>query len=803
MTPPDSEEKSAAALDLAREAFEQGRLAQVETACREILGADERCAGAWHLMGRLAELNGDLETAQEFSQLACELEPGNPAFQAALARVHLQKGDAEAAEAVFTRLSELDSDSPETLAVLAEIRLAQGRNAEALEAYEAGLRLQRNDPTMLCGKARVLQALGRGKDALSFMRKAVNETPDSIPVLSDWAVMLEAEARYQEAVSIYSRALGIRNDIAFLFFRRGRLLGRLGRHAEGLKDLDAAVALPGPLPQFHYERGVLLYNLKRPLEALESYMRAKAEGLDTAALHNNLGVVFKDLNRHGDAIQCFHRAVSIEPTNMHHLNNLGAAALDIGLNSEALDCFQNAVKANPNLQTAQNNIGNLLKDRGCGLKALPHYRRSMELAEGNFTASRSTKNNYLLCYQYLPEVSPEAVFDEHRKWGLETVKAIRPAFNHSSRKIPSGEKLRVGFVSADFCQHPVGVFMEPLLRELAGGRFEIFAYADYKKPDSVSERMKATVPNWRETGSLTDAALAKAIHEDRIDVLFELTGHTALNRLDMFALKPAPVQATYLGYPSTTGLPTIDFRLTDANADPVGMTEKFHTEKLVRLAECAWSFSPHPGAPEVGPLPASAKGVVTFGCFNNMAKWNEPLYELWLEILRRVPGSRLRLKAKTLLDNLVREELETWFAERGIDRGRLEFSGHSKGIANHLSVYNTVDIALDSYPYHGTTTTCEALWMGCPVVTLEGPSHVSRVGVSLLKTVGLPDCITKTREGYIEKAVALAGDLEALATLRAGMRERLLSSPLMDAPGFARRFENAIDEMVKALRARR
>jgi protein O-GlcNAc transferase len=265
----------------------------------------------------------------------------------------------------------------------------------------------------------------------------------------------------------------------------------------------------------------------------------------------------------------------------------------------------------------------------------------------------------------------------------------------------------------------------------------------------------------------------------------------------MFALKPAPVQATYLGYPSTTGLPTIDFRLTDAEADPAGMTEKIHIERLVRIADCAWCFSPHPGAPEIGPLPALQRGTVTFGCFNNMAKWNEPLYELWLEILRRVPGSRLKLKARTLLDNEVRGELEKWFVDRGIERERLEFTGHSKGIANHLTEYNKVDIALDSYPYHGTTTTCEALWMGCPVVTLEGPSHVSRVGVSLLKTVGLPDCIAKTRESYIEKAVSLAGDLEVLAALRAGMRERLLASPLLDSPRFARRFEDAIEEMVR------
>jgi predicted O-linked N-acetylglucosamine transferase (SPINDLY family) len=678
----------------------------------------------------------------------------------------------------------------------------KGEKADSLAAFQQALRARKDDAEICAHYARALQKMDRGKDAISQMRKACSLAPDSIEHCTALGMLLEENARYGDAVAAFEKAVRLRPDVGFVWYRKGKLLNGLKRYADAAVDLEKAVALPGALPGYFYEYGVALQMSKRAVEALQQYDRGAALGLDKHEMHCNRGVILKELNRHSEAIQAFYKAVRLAPENEHYVNNLGAAALDIGLNSEALECFQDAVASNPNLQTAQNNIGNLLKDRGRGAEALAHYRRSMELAEGNFAASRLTKNNYLLCWQYLPEVDPEKVFEEHKKWGMDTVRLLRPAFNHSSRKIPAGEKLRVGFVSADFCQHPVGVFMEPLLRELAGERFEIFAYADYKQADSVSERMKATVPNWRETGSLTDAELAKKIHEDEIDVLFELSGHTALNRIDLFALKPAPIQATYLGYPSTTGLPAIDFRLTDAEADPAGMTEKFHTEKLVRIAGCAWSFSPHDKSPEIAPLPALTRGSVTFGCFNNMAKWNEPLYELWLEILRRVPGSRLKLKARTLLDDLVRGELETWFTERGIERERLEFTGHSKGIANHLNEYNKVDIALDSYPYHGTTTTCEALWMGCPVVTLEGKSHVSRVGVSLLKSVGLPECIAKTREDYIDKAVALAGDLDALADLRSGLRARLQSSPIMDAPGFARRFEAAIDEMVRMKKAK-
>ena len=337
--------------------------------------------------------------------------------------------------------------------------------------------------------------------------------------------------------------------------------------------------------------------------------------------------------------------------------------------------------------------------------------------------------------------------------------------------------------------------MEPLFREYDRETFEFIAYGDQRKSDDFSERFSKQVDLWRETCSLSDQALAKQIYEDRVDILFELSGHTAYNRMGVLAMKPAPLQVSYLGYPGSTGLPTIDFRITDTLVDPAGMTEKFHTEKLIRLGRCAWCYEPDECAPEVEELPFQKNGFITFGCFNNMAKLNPDLFGMWADILLQVPDSHLRLKARTLTDERVKQELKDYFTSRGIAEERLDFFGHTRKIHEHLAHYNQVDVALDSYPYHGTTTTCEAMWMGCPVVTRAGSTHVSRVGVSLLTAVGLEEFITENREEYVARAAELAGNTERLTTLRSEMRGHLKASPLMNASGFAREFEKALQLM--------
>ena len=773
----------------AQTAFSEGRLSDAEDICREILGKDERCAGAWHLMGQMAALQGDLEAAGEFASVACELDPQNAEFVRELAEVFLRKKELEPAEQQVRRALEMSPDSPEGLVLLGRIMAEKEDKTASFEAFQDALRLRKDYAEGFSHYATALQKLGRGKDAISQIRKACALAPDSVEFQTNLAILLEQNARYVDALAAYGKAARLNPNVGFVWFRQGKLLNGLKRYAESIPALEKAISLPGQLGDYYYEYGLALHMSKRFQEALVHYEKALSMGYITAALQCNRGVIYKELRKGGDAIMAFHAAVKMDPSNVSYLNNLGAAALELGLNTEALECFEQAVEKNPKLPTARNNIGNLLKDRARGMDALPQYRKSMELNPDD----RDAPSNYLLCHMYIPDMDPKQVFEEHKKWGISTAKKIPPAFKFRPRE--AGAKIRVGFLSADLCHHPVAHFIEPIFRGYDRERFEFVAYGDQRKSDEFSARFAKQVDLWRETSSYDDRALAKLIHEDRVDILFELAGHTAYNRLGVFALKPAPVQASYLGYPGTTGLPTIDFRITDAFADPQGTTEHLHTEKLIRVPQCAWCFEPDASAPEVVPLPALKNGYVTFGCFNNMAKLNPSLFETWAEILLRVPGSHLRLKARTLTDDGVRKELKSYFTERGIEEDRLDFFGHTRKIVEHLGHYHSVDIALDSFPYHGTTTTCEAMWMGCPVVTRAGKTHVSRVGVSLLSAVGLQEFITDTREAYIEKAVALAAQTDRLQELRAGMRERLRQSVLMDEKRFLQGFETALMEM--------
>jgi protein O-GlcNAc transferase len=784
---------NSATLEAAISAVHEGRLAEAEDICRALLGEDEKCAGAWALLGRMALLNSDLETAGDFAAVACELEPANTGFIRDSGEVFLRRKEMEPAEGQARRALELEPEAAENLVLLGRVLAEKGEQGNALGVFEKALRLKKDDAEAITHYAMALQKFDRGKDAISQIRKACALEPDSVEHQTNYASLLEQNKRYVDALAAYGKAARMNPDVGYIWFRQGKLLNGLKRYAEAIPILEKAVAMRGVLGEYFYEMGLALHMSKRFPEALEYYNKALATGYNTAALQCNRGVIFKDLRKGGDAIMAFHAAVKMDPSNVSYLNNLGAAALELGLNSEALGCFEEAARQNPKLPTAQNNIGNLLKDRARGMDALPHYRKAMELDPEN----HDTQSNYLLCHMYLSELDPKTIFEEHRQWGLAKAKKTPSVFKFKPRA--TGAKLRVGFLSPDLCHHPVAHFIEPLFREYDRTQFEFIAYGDQRKSDEFSERFSKQVDLWRETCSLTDQALAKQIYEDRVDILFELTGHTAYNRLPVLALKPAPLQASYLGYPGTTGLPTIGFRITDALVDPVGMTEKFHTERLVRMPLCAWCYEPDAVTPDVVPVPALKKGHITFGCFNNMAKLNPALFGMWAEILLQVPESHLRLKARTLTDEGVKKELKEYFTSKGIAEERLDFFGHTRKIHEHLNHYNEVDIALDSYPYHGTTTTCEALWMGCPVVTHSGTSHVSRVGVSLLNAVGLQEFICESAESYIAKAVELSADMERLSILRSGMRARLQASPLMDAKGFAKDFATALNE-IAALR---
>jgi protein O-GlcNAc transferase len=406
-------------------------------------------------------------------------------------------------------------------------------------------------------------------------------------------------------------------------------------------------------------------------------------------------------------------------------------------------------------------------------------------------AHRVARSNLLFALQYEPGINGPALLAEAREF--DRLHGHPDARYRSWENAPEpNRRLRVGYVSPDFREHSVAQYVEPLFAAHARDAVEVFAYAELKRRDAITDRIERRVDHWRETTGLCDEDVARQIRTDAIDILVDLAGHTGDNRLGAFALRPAPVQVTWLGYPGTTGLSAIDYRLTDALADPVG-AEAHSSEALVRLPHGFHCWQPLPDTPDPGPR--APDRPIIFGSFNNPQKLSYRAVATWSELLRRVPGSRLKLKSSWLSRGRVLESIRAAFASNGIAAERIEGAGWIAAASSHLAAYAEIDVALDPFPYNGTTTTIEALWMGVPVVALAGDRHAARVGVSLLTEIGAPELIAPTTEAYVELAVRLAGDKRALDDYRATLRAQMKRSPLLDVARFARELETAYRAM--------
>ena len=506
-----------------------------------------------------------------------------------------------------------------------------------------------------------------------------------------------------------------------------------------------------------------------------------------------LGVIEHQAGRCEAGAAWIRKAIALAPGVSIFHSNLGAALGGQGKLVEAVAEYRRALELNPDDAKAHNNLATTLKDLGFVGEGIAGFRRAIALDPG-YTVAHSS---LLLTLHYLAGAEAGMIFREHRVWdeaqAAPLAKFIAP---HGNERDPE-RRLRVGYVSPDFREHPVAYFFEALLAAHDRAQVEVFCYSDTRRVDDVMQRLRRGAAQWREIFGMADEKVAALIREDGIDILVDLAGHTAHNRLLVFARKPAPVQVSWLGYCDTTGLGAMDYRITDAHADPPGMTEHWHTEKLVRLTETFVCFRPSDLAPPVGGLPALALGKVTFGSFHTLAKLNEPLLERWAAILKAVPGSRLLLVATGLDEASSQRRLAEFFGRHGVPAERLTFRGR-QSLEGYFALHAEMDVLLDSDPFTGHTVSCHALWMGLPVVTLSGVTHCSRMVTSVLKNVGCPEWIATTPDEYVTIATALASDLPKLAETRAGLRAKMAASPLTDARSFAKHIEQAYRRMWRA-----
>ncbi len=599
-----------------------------------------------------------------------------------------------------------------------------------------------------------------------------------------------AEESYTAAISFYQEACDIERDIPILLNNMGLALKDGERPAEALLALDRALSLSPDYAVAHYNRALVLEKMGRDDDAIEAYLKAIDSRPSYSEAFKNLGAIHFRNDRHEEALRCFEQGLALEPDNADFLFNMGsvfAAQLNY---EEALRCFKRCMDINPGMTNIYGKIGNIFAYLGMPELGVAYLRKSIDNTN-DLNEQRAVHSCILFFMHYSSSYKAEQIAAEHFHWAERYLGHVRAVFTGKPEKLLTERPLRIGYVSPDFRIHAVVFFIQPVLASHNADKFKIYCYSDVKKPDKITEQLQRHPVVWRDISGRTDEEVCNLVGNDRIDILVDLAGHSANNRLSMFVRKPAPIQVTWIGYPDTTGLKAMDYRITDAQADPPGMTEKYHSEELLRLPESFLCYRPGGDFPEKGLLPAERNGFITFGSFNNFAKVTPEIISLWAKILLAAPHSRLLLKAHGTSIGVVNNRFLKTFRDAGVAEERIRLLERSPSVTSHLEVYNQVDISLDTYPYNGTTTTFESLWMGVPVVTLAGGAHVSRVGCSILHNVGLGVCIGRGPDDYVAKAVALASDTVALASMRRGLRERMQSSPIMNAERFTRNLEAA------------
>jgi len=647
-----------------------------------------------------------------------------------------------------------------------------------------------DDPKALFDHAATLHARGALKEAEATCRRALALAPDHAWALNLLGVIHCQTGRGEDGIKLIATALSHDPDEATFYNNFATGLTGLGRHADAVTAFKRALELNPDYAAAHNNLGSPLKAMGQLAEAAEHYQTAVRLRPDFGEAWANLANVLLDMGQVEHAATSAERAVAEAPAYGVAHNNLGTVRHRQGRYADAEASFREAIRLDAANTDALCNLGEILKEQGRAAEAIPHYEAAERLAPHE--TEKASNRLFALCC--LSEAAPDAIAEAHRDWGMRAVAqafATQPEPNFAGHDRTPDRRLRIGYVSADLRRHSVAYFLEPILEHHDRTRVEVFAYANMPGGDDVTQRLRAHTDHWRDVFGLSNDELAARIRADGIDILVDLAGHTRGNRLGAFARRAAPVQVSYLGYPATTGLATMDVRVTDPWADPPGMTEAFHTETLARLEHGFLCYRPPDDAPEVQPPPALAAGQVTFGSFNNLAKVNDALLDRWAEILEAVPGARLRLKAKALGDDAARARLIALFDRRGIPAERLDLLAWVTD-ASPLAAYHGVDIALDTFPYHGTTTTMEALWMGVPVVTLAGAWHASRVGVSILARAGLDAMIAANAADYVEIAAGLAGNPQRLAEMRSAMRGYLVRAGITDGQRFTAAFEAAL-----------
>ena len=702
-------------------------------------------------------------------------------------------GDLGAAELSYRKALELAPNDAIARNNLGNVLSADRRHDEAQEQYRRAIDLNPSYAEAKANLGNTLRDLGRVDEAVAHMALAAAEHPDHAGVLNAYGNTLRIAEKFDEAVDVLRRALVISPDSAEVHNNLGLVLTLKNKWVEAESHFHAAVAARPDMAVICNNHGALLLRMFRFEDAVKALGIAIARDPNYEEAMCNLGVAHYMLGQADEAIAIYSRVVERSPNNAFARFGLASTLLEDQRLAAAEEQIRIAIAIDPDNAMAHNTLGVLLLDQ----HFITPARQAMKSAADKNTISAPVfYSNYAFASLYEPDITNDEVFKIQTEFARRFASPIPDESKPHANPRDPNRKITLAYMSSDFRTHSVAYFFEALMEKHDRSTFKIVLYSNTSRRDRVTEELKKASDLWVETVGLTDDVFASRIRDDQVDVLVDLGGHTSGNRMPVAARGAAPVQIAYLGYPETTGVSAIGYRLSDAQADPPGHADRLSAEKIIRLPDCFHCYRPHGKAPEPADAPHLTKGYVTFASFNVLPKVNDRTIAAWSEIMKAVPGSRFYIKCKQLREPLVQGRIRDDFARYGVDPARIDMESFVPSVHDHLSQYGLVDLALDTFPYNGTTTTCEAMWMGVPVLTAVGNNHRSRVGLSLIHALGLAsELAAPSIDEYIRRAIAWGKAPRFLAEIRHKLRPRMAASPLRDEVGFTRNIEKVYRDL--------
>jgi protein O-GlcNAc transferase len=767
--PPSEAMEVSNALQTANAHLEAGRLLEAEAVCNQVLEMSPNHPDALHLLGMIAYQIGMHDVAAVLLGNVIDIAPNFADGHNNLGVVLMAQGKLAEAAASYQKAISLQPKHANAHYNLGNALKEQGKLAEAVASYRKAILLTPNYAQLHSNLGDTLQTQGRLAEAIASYRKALSINPNLVEVHYNLGDALREQAHLDEAVASYRRAIELKPDYAEAYNNLANVLKSQDKLEEAADAYQQAIRLKPDYAEAYNNLGSILQKQDRLKQAIAHCQQAVSIKPDFAEAHGNLGNAFYALGRLDEAVAACRRALEIKPDSAETYNSLGNALRELGRLDEAAACGRQALQLMPEFAEACNNLGNTLQAQGKLEEAIACYRQVLSINPDSAIAY----SNLLYTMQYMDSVTPAETFSEHQRYAehFETpLKAHWPS--HANNRDPE-RRLRIGYVSADFYNHAVAFFIEPILANHDKSQVEIYCYYNHIKRDANTDQIAAHADHWLTCSKINDEQLAERIRADGIDILVDLSGHTGYNRLPVFARKPAPVQVTWIGYPGSTGLSAMDYRITNEGVDPPGLTERYHSESLIRLPDTSVAYRSESGCPPVSPLPALTTDEFVFASLNNLIKINPSVVKLWARILGALPHAKLMLANVT--DSGVQQRMVELFGEAGVPEDRLILQPRMS-LNDYLALHHKIDLALDPFPYNGGTTTMHSLWMGVPVITMAGEHMASRCAVPLLSRVGLSEFITHNEEEYLQRAIQMAQDLPRLDRIRQSVRDSMRTS---------------------------